>query len=84
MTKKLECFYHTADAVEMQEVVYKKVSKSNSPPRFVPFTHGHSCVKIRLQPAPLCRRGALPLVNDKIYDKKLRTHKGVQYAANCA
>ena len=27
---------------------------------FVPFTHGHSCVKIRLQPAPLCRRGALP------------------------
>ena len=43
----------------MQEVVYKKVTKSNSLPRFVPFTHGHSCVKIRLQPAPLCRRGAL-------------------------
>ena len=43
----------------MQEVVYKKVSKSNSPLRFVPFTHGRSCVKIRLQPAPLCRRGAL-------------------------
>ena len=64
----------------MQEVVYKKVSKSNSPPRFVPFTHERSCVKIRLQPASLCRRGALPLVNDK----KLRTHKGVQYAANCA
>ena len=59
MTKKLEYLYHTAEAVEMQEVVYKKVSKSNSPPRFVPFTHGHSCVKIRLQPAPLCRRGAL-------------------------
>ena len=59
MTKKLECFYHTAEAVEMQEVVYKKVSKSNSLPRCVPFTHGHSCVKIRLQPAPLCRRGAL-------------------------
>lgn len=56
----------------MQEVVYKKVSKSNSPLRFVPFTHGHSCVKIRLQPAPLCRRGALPLVNDKV-----KTHKGV-------
>ena len=59
MTKKLEYLYHTAEAVEMQEVVYKKVSKSNSPLRFVPFTHGHSCVKIRLQPAPLCRRGAL-------------------------
>ena len=57
--KKLEYPYHTAEAVEMQEVVYKKVSKSNSPPCFVPFTHGRSCVKIRLQPAPLCRRGAL-------------------------
>ena len=68
----------------MQEVVYKKVSKSNSLPRCAPFTHGHSCVKIRLQPAQLCRRGALPLVNDKIYDKKVKTHKGVQYAANCA
>lgn len=68
----------------MQEVVYKKVTKSNSLPRCAPFTPGRSCVKIRLQPAPLCRRGALSLVNDKIYDKKLRTHKGVQYAANCA
>ena len=68
----------------MQEVVYKKVSKSNSLPCAVPFTHGRSCVKIRLQPAPLCRRGALPLVNDKIYDKKVKTHKGVKYAANCA
>ena len=38
----------------MQEIVYKKVSKSNSLPRCAPFTHGHSCVKIRLQPAPLC------------------------------
>ena len=64
----------------MQEVVYKKVPKSNSPPRFVPFTHGHSCVKIRLQPAPLCRRGGAALVNDK----KVKTHKGVNYAANCA
>ena len=35
------------------------VSKNNSLPCAVPFTHGHSCVKIRLQPAPLCRRGAL-------------------------
>ena len=83
MTKKLECLYHTAEAVEMQGVVYKKVSKSNSPLRCAPFTHERSCVKIRLQPAPLCRRGG-GLVNDKIYDKKVKTHKGVQYAANCA
>jgi len=28
MTKKLEYLYHTADAVEMQGVVYKKLGKS--------------------------------------------------------
>ena len=68
----------------MQEVVYKKESKSNSLPCAVPFTHGHSCVKIRLQPAPAVQERGAALVNDMIYDKKLRTHKGVQYAANCA
>ena len=66
----------------MQEVVYKKVTKSNSLPRCAPFTPGHSCVKIRLQPAPLCRRDTgWQMIR---YDKKVKAHKGVKYAANCA
>ena len=39
MTKKLEYPYHTADAAEMQEVVYKKRLKSNSLPCAVPFDY---------------------------------------------
>ena len=74
--KKLECSYHTADAVEMQvlyTIIFLLKAKWKPSARRVstcPFTHGHSWVTLSVHtvfhtaPAQLCQeRHQLPFMD---------------------